>query len=147
MGKVDPKKLKRDIAARSRLAAHATPGLPIDGDVVETRVPMPSMGMASCPMSKATICAVTVVPTFAPMITPSAWRSVIMPACTKLTAMIVVAALEWMTIVTTAPTAAPFSGELVSEAISVRILSPARSWSAPLISLTPNRNRPMPPHT
>jgi hypothetical protein len=44
MGKVDPKKLKRDIAARSRLAAHATPGLPIDGDVVETRVPMPSMG-------------------------------------------------------------------------------------------------------
>ena len=44
MGKVDPKKLKRDIAARSRLAAHATPGLPIDGDVVETRVPVPSMG-------------------------------------------------------------------------------------------------------
>lgn len=44
MGKVDPKKLKRDITARSRLAAHATPGLPIDGDVVETRVPMPSMG-------------------------------------------------------------------------------------------------------
>ena len=44
MGKVDPRKLKRDIAARGRLAAHATPGLPIDGDVVETRVPMPSMG-------------------------------------------------------------------------------------------------------
>ena len=44
MGKVDPKKLKRDVAARGRLAAHATPGLPIDGDVVETRVPMPSMG-------------------------------------------------------------------------------------------------------
>ena len=44
MCKVDPKKLKRDIAARSRLEAHATPGLPIDGDVVETRVPMPSMG-------------------------------------------------------------------------------------------------------
>ncbi len=44
MGKVDPRKLKRDIAARGRLAAHATPGLPIDGDVVETRVPVPSMG-------------------------------------------------------------------------------------------------------
>ncbi len=44
MGKVDPKKLKRDVAARGRLAAHATPGLPIDGDVVETRVPVPSMG-------------------------------------------------------------------------------------------------------
>lgn len=44
MGKVDRTKLARDIAARRRLAAHATPGLPIDGDVVETRVPMPSMG-------------------------------------------------------------------------------------------------------
>ena len=44
MGKVDPRKLKRDIAARGRLVAHATPGLPIDGDVVETRVPVPSMG-------------------------------------------------------------------------------------------------------
>ena len=44
MGKVDPRKLKRDIAARGRLEAHATPGLPIDGDVVETRVPVPSMG-------------------------------------------------------------------------------------------------------
>ena len=43
MGKVDPRKLKRDIAARGRLAAHATPGLPIDGDVVETRVPVPGM--------------------------------------------------------------------------------------------------------
>jgi len=44
MGRVDPKKLARDIAARRRLAARATPGLPIDGDAVETRVPMPSMG-------------------------------------------------------------------------------------------------------
>ena len=44
MGRVDRKKLSRDIAAARRLASHATPGLPIDGDVVETRVPMPSMG-------------------------------------------------------------------------------------------------------
>ena len=44
MGRVDPKKLARDIAAHRRLAARATPGLPIDGDVVETRVPMPNMG-------------------------------------------------------------------------------------------------------
>ena len=43
MGRVDRKKLSRDIAAARRLASHATPGLPIDGDVVETRVPMPSM--------------------------------------------------------------------------------------------------------
>jgi hypothetical protein len=44
MGRVDPKKFARDMAARRRLASHATPGLPIDGDVVDTRVPMPSMG-------------------------------------------------------------------------------------------------------
>lgn len=44
MGRVDRKKLARDVAARRRLASHATPGLPVDGDAVETRVPMPSMG-------------------------------------------------------------------------------------------------------
>ena len=44
MGKVDPKKIARDVAARRRLASRATPGLPIDGDVVETRVPMPGIG-------------------------------------------------------------------------------------------------------
>ena len=40
----DKFRLARERAAHRRLAAHATPGLPIDGDVVETRVPMPSMG-------------------------------------------------------------------------------------------------------
>ena len=44
MGRVDPKKVARDVALRRRLAAQATPGLPIDGDVVATRVTMPSMG-------------------------------------------------------------------------------------------------------
>ncbi len=33
----------RDMAAKARLASKATPGLPIDGDVVETRVPIPEM--------------------------------------------------------------------------------------------------------
>lgn len=44
MGRVDRKKALRDAAARHRLASRATPGLPIDGDAVETRTPMPSMG-------------------------------------------------------------------------------------------------------
>lgn len=44
MGRVDRKKLARDVAARRRLESRATPGLPVDGDAVETRVPMPSMG-------------------------------------------------------------------------------------------------------
>ena len=39
----DKFRLARDGAARRRLAAHATPGLPVDGDVVETRVPVPDM--------------------------------------------------------------------------------------------------------
>lgn len=40
MGKVDIKKATRDAIARRRLAARATPGLPIDGDAMETRVPV-----------------------------------------------------------------------------------------------------------
>ena len=44
MGRIDRKKLARDVAARRRLESRATPGVPVDGDAVETRVPMPSMG-------------------------------------------------------------------------------------------------------
>ena len=57
-------------------------------------MPTPSSGSASSFMLKATSCAVTVVPMLAPIITPSACFSVIIPACTKLTDMIVVAALD-----------------------------------------------------
>ena len=34
----------RDRAARKRLADRVTPGLPVDGDPVETRVPAPTVG-------------------------------------------------------------------------------------------------------
>ncbi len=34
----------RDRAARKRLADRVTPGLPVDGDPVETRVPTPTVG-------------------------------------------------------------------------------------------------------
>lgn len=34
----------RDRAARKRLADHVTPGLPVDSDPVETRVPTPRVG-------------------------------------------------------------------------------------------------------
>ena len=40
----DKFRLARESASRRRLESRATPGLPIDGDVVETRVPMPNMG-------------------------------------------------------------------------------------------------------
>lgn len=41
---VERRRLGRDFQARERLAARATPGLPIDGDAVETRVPVQGMG-------------------------------------------------------------------------------------------------------
>ena len=86
-----------------------------------------------------------VVPMLAPMITPRACRSVIMPTCTKLTVMTVVAELDCMTMVTRAPISTPFTGVLVSEAISSRMRSPARSCSASLISFMPYRKSPTPP--
>jgi len=43
MSRVDPNKQRRDAEARRRLAMKITPGLPVDSDVVETRVPVPTM--------------------------------------------------------------------------------------------------------
>ena len=40
----DKFRLARESASRRRLESRTTPGLPIDADVVETRVPMPNMG-------------------------------------------------------------------------------------------------------
>ena len=53
--------------------------------------------------SRRRICAVIVVPIFAPRMTPTDWRRVIMPALTKPTTMTVVADEDWMTAVTTMP--------------------------------------------
>lgn len=46
---------------------------------------------------------VTVVPTFAPMMTPTAWVRESSPALTKPTTMTVVAEDDWMTAVITSP--------------------------------------------
>jgi hypothetical protein len=61
------------------------------------RLPEPS------PPERRKICAVTVVPIFAPRMTPTDCLSVMMPAFTKPTTMTVVADEDWMTIVTTMP--------------------------------------------
>ena len=52
---------------------------------------------------KATIQAVTVVPMFAPKITPIAWLNVRISAFTKLTTITVVAPEDWMIAVTHIP--------------------------------------------
>lgn len=52
--------------------------------------------------------AVTVVPMFAPIITPTACPSCISPEFTKPTTITVVAADDWMTAVTATPSSSPF---------------------------------------
>ena len=58
--------------------------------------------------------AVTVVPTFAPMMTLMAWRSVISPEFTKPTTIADVAEDDWITAVTAVPSSTPLSGVLES---------------------------------
>ena len=89
--------------------------------------------------------AVTVVPTFAPMMTLMAWRSVIRPELTKPTTMTVVAEELWMMAVTPRPVRKPVRGFPVIWSSSERSLPPARRSSACPIRLMPKRNRHSPP--
>ena len=57
---------------------------------------------------------VIVVPMFAPMITPTAWESFMMPELTKPTTMTVVAEEDWITAVTAAPSSTARMRLLVS---------------------------------
>lgn len=53
---------------------------------------------------------VTLVPRMAPMMTPMACRTFIMPELTKPTTITEVAEEDWMTAVTAVPSSTPFSG-------------------------------------
>ena len=68
---------------------------------------------------------VTVVPTFAPIITPIAWVRFIIPAFTNPTTMTVVADELWMTAVIAAPSSTPISLFFVSTSSRDFILLPA----------------------
>ena len=74
--------------------------------------------------------AVTVVPTFAPMMTLIAWRSVMRPELTKPTTMTVVAEELWMMAVMQRPVRKPAKTPLVIRSSRERSLSPARRSSA-----------------
>ena len=89
--------------------------------------------------------AVTVVPTFAPIITLIACFKVITPELTKPTTMTVAAEELWITAVTTRPVRKPAVLFWVSLARSSFRLPSARRSNASLITLMPNRNRLKPP--
>ena len=89
--------------------------------------------------------AVTVVPTFAPMMTLMAWRSVISPEFTKPTTMTVVADELWMMAVMPRPVKNPANTLPVILSRRERSLPPARRSSAWPIRFMPKRNRHSPP--
>ncbi len=75
--------------------------------------------------SRETICAVTVVPILAPIITPTACIRFISPELTKLTTITVVALEDCMMAVNTAPTITPTSLFFVHHSKMVFIFEPA----------------------
>ena len=94
-------------------------------------------GKASAVVLNATICAVTVVPTLAPKITPTDWVKVRSPALTKPTTSTVVTDDDWMTAVTMAPVIAPRIRFPVSLASSTFICLPAAAFSPSVIFSMP----------
>ena len=94
-------------------------------------------GKASAVVLNATICAVTVVPTFAPKMTPTDCTNVSSPALTKPTTSTVVTEEDWMTAVTMAPVMAPRTRFPVSLANSVFICLPAAAFSPSVIFSMP----------
>ena len=102
-------------------------------------------GMNVIAWKPATIHAVTVVPMFAPKITPVACIRSSKPAFTKPTTMTVVADEDCIIIVNTTPTSNPIIGLRVSDSSSRLSLSPAAfSRPSPIIFM-PYRNSARPP--
>ena len=97
------------------------------------------------------ICAVTVLPTFAPNITGMACATFMIPAFTKPTSMMVVAAELWIIPVTPVPNAHPLMSPtpfflLVVTVSRIRSRPEPASFSIDeLIWLIPKRKRPTPP--
>ena len=109
-------------------------------------MPTASRGMAKAAMltlkpTAEIIQAVTVVPMFAPMMTPMDWPSVISPAFTKLTTITVVALDDWMSAVMRMPVSTPITRFLVIAAKMLRRRSPATFSRPSDIVFMPYRNR------
>ena len=89
--------------------------------------------------------AVTVVPMFAPMITPMDCRRVMIPELTKPTTITVVAEELWITAVTPRPVKNPLILLFVSLPSRAFSPFPARLSSPSPITFMPNRKRQRPP--
>ena len=91
------------------------------------------------------ICPVTVVPMFAPMMTPTACESPMIPEFTSPMTMTMVAAEDCSTPVMSVPSSTPRMGEEISFCSTVCIL-PLAIFSRPEpMMLMPYRNSAMPP--
>ena len=97
-------------------------------------------------MLNAMICAVIVVPIFAPKIMEIACGNVIKPALTNPITITVVALLLCKTAVTNAPANTPMIGFFVSNPKIYRIRSPAAFCKPSLIISIPNKNNANPPN-
>ena len=91
--------------------------------------------------------AVTVVPIFAPIITPTDCTRDKSPALTKLTTITVVALDDWIIAVIKTPVRTLFNEFDVIAASMPLIFSPATFWRAPLIRVIPYRNSPREPNS
>ena len=79
----------------------------------------------------------TVVPTLAPIITPTDWLRLISPALMNPTTSTVVTEEDWMTAVTKAPVIAAVNRFLVNRASSAFMPSPAAALSPSDMVLMP----------
>ena len=95
---------------------------------VEMSAVNPSMEMSQ---------AVTVVPMFAPIITPIAFARESSPAFTKLTTITVVALEDWIMAVMQSPVSTCLNGVDVIDARNDLNLSPAAFWSPSLMRVIP----------
>ena len=91
------------------------------------------------------ICAVTVVPMLAPMITPMDWDIDMSPEVMKPTTSTVVTDEDWITAVTKAPVMTAANRLAVSAPRIPRMRSPATALSDSVIRSIPYRNRASPP--
>ena len=94
---------------------------------------------------KAVICAVTVVPMFAPMMTPMACPRSISPESTKPITIMSVAEELWISIVTTMPMITAITRLPVTFSSIVLSLSPAACLRPVDITVMPYKNSPTPP--
>ncbi len=111
----------------------------------ETKNPSARIGRATSVTLNASICAVTVVPIFAPRMTATLCDVDIKPAEMNPTNSTVVIEDDWIMAVTAAPVAIPRNRLLVILASSTLMKSPTTILSARVRMSRPNRNSASPP--